>query len=54
MINLLLNTLIYQNNNKIMIYFCKMSYDVYYHLVKFQPKTPPMREEMKKTNCIRG
>ena len=27
-----------------------MSYDVYYHLVKFQLKTPPMREEMKKTN----
>ena len=31
-----------------------MCYDMYYHLVKFQLKTPPMHEEMKMTNCIRG
>ena len=54
MINLLLNILIYQNNKKIMIYFYNMCYDVYYHLVKFQLKTPPMYGEMKKVNCIRG
>jgi len=26
----------------------KMCYDVYYHVVEFQPKTPPMRGEIKK------
>ena len=31
-----------------MMYFSKMCYDVYYHLVKFQLKTPPMYGEMKK------
>ena len=31
-----------------MMYFFKMCYDVYYHLVKFQHKTPPMYGEMKK------
>ena len=31
-----------------MIYFCKMYYDVHYHFVKFQLKTPYMHEEMKK------
>ena len=30
-----------------------MCYDVYYHLVNFQLKTPPMHGEMKKKNCIR-
>ena len=37
MINLLLiNILTYQNiDKKIMMYFSKMCYDVYYHLVKF-------------------
>ena len=40
MINLLLNILTYQNNKKIMMYFSKMGYDVYYHLLKFQIKTP--------------
>ena len=55
MINLLLNILIYQNNNKkIMMYFSNMCYDVYYHVVKFQLKTLPMIGENKKTNCIRG
>ena len=36
------------------MYFSKMCYDVYYHRVKFQLKTPLMRGEMKKTNGIRG
>ena len=36
------------------VFFLKMCYDVYYHLVKFQLKTPLMDEEMKKTNCIGG
>ena len=35
------------------MYFSKMCYHVYYHLVKFQLKTPPIHKEMKKTNCIR-
>jgi len=35
------------------MHFSKMCYDVYYHLVKFQLKTPSMHGEMKK-NCIRG
>ena len=28
--------------------FLNMCYDVYYHLVKFQLKTPPLYGEMKK------
>ena len=36
------------------MYFSKMCYDVYYHLVKFQLKTPPMHGEMKNTNCVKG
>ena len=39
---------------KVMMYFSKVCYDVYYHLVKFQLKTPLMHGEMKKTNSIRG
>ena len=31
-----------------MIYFSNMCYGVYYHVVKFQLKTPPMRGENKK------
>ena len=31
-----------------------MCYDVYYHLIKFQLKTPPIDGEIKKTNSIRG
>jgi len=31
-----------------------MCYDVYYHLVKFQLKTPPMHEERKMINYSRG
>ena len=55
MINFLLNILTYQNNDKkLLCIFSNMCYDVYYHLVKFQLKTPPMHGEMKKTNCIRG
>jgi len=37
-----------------MIYFSNMCYDVYYHLIKFQLKTPPIDGEIKKTNSIRG
>jgi len=37
-----------------MIYFSNMYYDVYYHLVKFKLKTPPMHREMKKINYVRG
>ena len=54
MINLLLNILTYQYNDKKYAVFSKMCYDVYYHLVKFQLKIPPMHGQMKKTNCIRG
>ena len=32
----------------IMMHFSKMCYDVYYHLVKFQLKTPPIHGEIKK------
>ena len=39
---------------KLCIFSNPLNYDVYYHLVKFQLKTPPMHGEMKKTNCIRG
>ena len=39
---------------KIIIYFFNMCYGVYYHVVKFQLKTPPMHGEMKKTNYSRG
>ena len=54
MINLLLNILTYQNiDKKIMIYFSNMSYGVYYYVIKFQLKTPPMLGEMKRTNYIR-
>ena len=31
-----------------------MYYDAYYHFVKFQLKTSPIRGEMRKTNFIRG
>ena len=55
MINILLNILTYQDNNKkIMIYFSNMCYDVYNHHVKFQLRNPSMHEEMKSTNCNRG
>ena len=37
-----------------MIYFSNMCYGVYYYVVNFQLKTPPMHGEMKKTNYIRG
>ena len=37
-----------------MIYFPNMCYDMYYHLVKFQLKTPPIHGEMKKINYVRG
>ena len=30
-----------------------MGSDVYYHLAKFQLKTPLMHGEIKKTNCVR-
>ena len=53
MINLLLNILTYQNNNKKYDVFFNMCYDVYYHTVKFQLKTPLMHEEMEKINFIR-
>ena len=53
MINLLLNILTYQNNDKNMMYFYKMCYDMYYHLIKFQLKTSPLHGKMKKTNYIR-
>jgi len=36
------------------MYFFKMCYDLYYHFVKFQLKTPPMHGDMKKINCIKG
>ena len=54
MINLLLNIITYQNNDKNMIYFSNMCYGVYYYVVKFQLKTPSMHEEIKNTNYIRG
>ena len=53
MINLLLNILTYQNK-KIMMYFSKMFYDVYYHLVKFQLKTPPMHGEINRQIVLGG
>ena len=34
--------------------FVVFFYDVYYHLVKFQLKTPPMHKEMKKINYVKG
>ena len=37
-----------------MIYFYNMCYGVYYYVVKFQLKTPPMHGEMKKTNYSKG
>ena len=37
-----------------MIYFSNMCYGVYYHVVKFQLKTPSRHGEMKKTNYSRG
>ena len=37
-----------------MIYFSNMCYGVYYYVVKFQLKTPPMHGEIKRINCIRG
>ena len=36
-----------------MMYFSNMCYDVNYHIVKFQIKTPPMHGEMKKINHLR-
>ena len=55
MINILLNIITYQDNDKkIMIYFSKMCYDVHNHHVKFQLRTPSMHEEMKSTNYIKG
>ena len=37
-----------------MIYFSNMCYGGYYHVVKFQLKTPPMHGEMKRTNYSKG
>ena len=37
-----------------MIYFSNMCYGVYYCVVKFQLKTPPMNGEIRNTNYIRG
>ena len=37
-----------------MIYFSNMCYGVYYYVVKFQFKAPPIRGEMKRTNYIMG
>ena len=37
---------------KIMIYFSNIPYGVYYYIVKFQLKTPPMHREIKKANYI--
>jgi len=55
MINLLLNILTYQNNNKnLWSIFSNMRYGVYYYTIKFQLKTSPMRGEIKKINYIRG
>ena len=48
MINLLLNIII--KNHDV---YSNMCYDVHYHFVKFQLKTPPMHKGMKKTNCTR-
>ena len=31
-----------------------MCYDVYYHILEFQLKTPPMHGEIKKANYIGG
>ena len=53
MINLLLNILIYQNNDKNYDIFSRMCYDMYYRIIKFQLKNPPMHVEMKKVNYIR-
>ena len=47
MIYLLLNILTYQNNNKkLWLFFSNICYGVYYYLVKFQLKTPPMYGEI--------
>ena len=35
------------------MFFSKMCYDVYYHLIKLQFKTPSMHREIKIINCIR-
>jgi hypothetical protein len=54
-IDLLLNILAYQNNDKrIMLYFSNLGYDVYYHLAKFEPNTTLVYGEIKKKNYIRG
>jgi hypothetical protein len=37
-----------------MIYFSNMFYDVYYHVVKFQLKAPPMHREIKKDKLFYG
>ena len=36
------------------MYISNMHYGVYYYLVKFQLKNPPINGEMKKPNYIRG
>jgi len=36
------------------MYFSKMCYDVYYHLVKFQLKTPPMHGDIKRQIVLGG
>ena len=55
MINLLLNILSYQNNEtKLRCIFSNMCYIVYYHLLKFQLKTPPMYGEIKNQIVLRG
>ena len=37
-----------------MIYFSNMCYGVYYHIVKFQLKSPPRHGEMKKQITVEG
>ena len=36
------------------MYFSKMFYDMYYHLVKFQLKTPRIQGEIKKDKLCYG
>ena len=55
MINLLLIILTYQNNDKNYdVFFLTCVYDVYYHLVKFQLKTPHIHEEIKRQIVFGG
>ena len=53
MINVIINILTYQNNDKNYDIFltCVMMCTI---ILKFQLKTPRMHKEMKMTNCIRG